>query len=253
MWKQSLFVASVAAVWHGASSLECSSLDPSSALPCLEIPRCSSGSSMITIDQLSTGEGPSQAYSEVTFCYDDLSLHITHTAYAQSSITSTSYNQCNDPIYYSNVMELFISPNMEQTPHCYNELDISPKNVLFTAGIYNPNLNATAIVGTTFSCETSGITSSVAVDETEKKWSAEMTFPFSLLNCPYACPLSRYCGHTTPNLIYRANLFRISELLSPVEKCSSTTCEYMAWSPTMRNPPAFHEPTKFGYLLLQGL
>jgi hypothetical protein len=45
-------------------------------------------------------------------------------------------------------------------------------------------------------------------------------------------------------------MFRISQLTSNTA-CSSSTCEYMAWSPTMANPPAFHEPTKFGYLLLQ--
>jgi hypothetical protein len=45
-------------------------------------------------------------------------------------------------------------------------------------------------------------------------------------------------------------MFRISQL-TPSTACSSTTCEYMAWNPTLANPPAFHEPTKFGYLLLQ--
>jgi hypothetical protein len=251
MWKKSLFLVSATTLLHEINSLECSSLD--SSLPCLEISRCSSSSSQLKIDQLSTGQGSSSAYSTVSLCYDDNTLYLTHTAYLQHIISATSYDSCNDPIYNSNVLELFIAPSMEETPHCYNELDISPKNILFNSGIYNQNLNYTGISGTTFPCETSGITSKVTVMEQEEKWIAEMSFPFSLLNCPYACPLSRYCGHTTPNHIYRANFFRITELLTPVETCSSTSCEYMAWSPTMRDPPAFHEPTKFGFLLLQGL
>ena len=203
----------------------------------------------ITINQLSTGKGQSQAYSEVSLCFDDSQFYVTHSAYQQIYLTSTSYNTCNDPIYNSNVAEFFVAPEMESDPHCYNELDISPTNVMFDAGIYNPNLNYSGIVGTTFDCATSGITNSVTVDQSLQLWTAKMSFPFSLLNCPYNCPLNRYCGHTTPNHIYRANFFRISEL-TPTSKCSSTTCEYMAWSPTLRDPPAFHEPTKFGYLLL---
>lgn len=241
-------------------SLSCSSFT-SSSLPCLEVPRCdvaspqpmtSSNNVTFTINQLSTGKGSSKSYSEVVLCYDNTHLYVTHIAYNQTIISDTTYNQCNDAIYNSNVMELFIAPNMEETPHCYNELDISPKNVMFDAGIYNPNLNYSGIIGTTFPCSTSGITNMVTINQNEFTWRADMSFPFSLLNCPYNCPLNRYCGHSTPNYIYRANFYRINELIS-TSKCSSTTCEYMAWNPTMRDPPAFHEPTKFGYLLLQDL
>jgi hypothetical protein len=53
--------------------------------------------------------------------------------------------------------------------------------------------------------------------------------------------------------VYRANMFRISQLTSSGAKCSSASCEYLAWSPTLSDPPAFHEPTHFGYLLMQHL
>lgn len=221
-------------------------------VPCVEVYRCSSNTSKptkITINQLSTGKGPSSAYSEVSLCFDDLNLYVTHSAYKQEYLTSTSYTKCNDPIYNSNVAEFFVAPEMESDPHCYNELDIAPTNVMFDSGIYNPNLNYSGIVGTTFECSSSGITNTVVVNQSEQSWTASMSFPFSLLNCPYNCPLSRYCGHTTPNHIYRGNFYRISELTS-TQKCSSSSCEYLAWSPTFRDPPAFHEPTKFGYLIL---
>lgn len=168
----------------------------------------------------------------------------------QKYLSPTTYTQCNDVIFNSDVAELFIAPHMEEEPHCYNELDISPYNVMFDSGIYNPNLNHTGITGTTFPCSTSNISSSTTIDMSQNQWEAQMTFPFSLLNCPYDCPLKQYCGHDTPNSIYRANMFRITQLTSNTA-CSSSTCEYMAWNPTMCDPPAFHEPTKFGYLLLQ--
>ena len=62
----------------------------------------------------------------------------------------------------------------------------------------------------------------------------------------------RYCNkeNISPNEIYRANIFRINQLTTN-SQCNSNICEYMAWNPTNVDPPAFHEPTKFGFLLLQ--
>jgi hypothetical protein len=155
----------------------------------------------------------------------------------------------NDAIFNSNVAEFFVAPNMNE-PHCYNKLDISPFGVMYDAEIYNPNLNHSGVQGSTFDCASSGISHRTTTLMSENQWKVDMRLPFSLLNCPYNCPLQRYCGHDTPNDIYRGNFFRISQLTENPQ-CSSSTCEYMAWSPTDVDPPAFHEPNKFGYLLLQ--
>lgn len=219
-------------------------------LPCAEIPRCSAGASTIAVDQLSNGFGTSSAASHISMCFDDFNLYVNHTAAGQQFLNDPGYTVCNDPIFNADVAELFIAPNMESTPHCYNELDISPFGVMFDAGIYNENLSYKTVEGHQFACTGTGITFSTAVNMDEQKWEAYLSFSFELLNCPHDCPLARYCGHSTPNDIYRANFFRINEL-TPTSHCSSSTCEYMAWSPTMVNPPAFHEPSKFGYLLLQ--
>lgn len=144
---------------------------------------------------------------------------------------------------------MFFAPHMEKEPHCYNELDISPYNVMYNSGIYNKNLNQTGAVNTEFACESSDVTHQVVTDRSAHEWTASMTFSWSLLNCPVGCPLPNYCGHTQPNQIYRVNFYRVNELVE-TSKCSSSTCEYMAWSPTMANPPAFHIPTKFGYAVL---
>lgn len=233
-----------------SSALKCSDLDTGS-LPCAEIPRCTNGvAEHITINQLSNGLGASSSTSDIAMCFDDNNLYVNHTAFGQQFLLDPGYTSCDDPIFNADVAELFIAPNMEATPHCYNELDISPFNVMFDAGIYNEDLSYKTVEGYEFACEGTGVSHSTAIDMSQNKWEAQLSFSFQLLNCPHDCPLSVYCGHSTPNNIYRANFFRINELVGTY-KCSSSTCEYMAWNPTMINPPAFHEPSKFGYLLLQ--
>jgi hypothetical protein len=174
-------------------ALKCAEI-PDKSVPCSEIPRCSSDAgevAKITIDQLSTGAGASQATSTVSMCFTDTELKVTHKAMGQKYLSATSYTECNDSIFNSDVAEFFVAPNMEQEPHCYNELDISPYNVMFDSGVYNPNLNHTGIQGTTFPCATSNITSDTTIDMSQNQWTAHLTFPFSLLNCPYNCPLKR--------------------------------------------------------------
>lgn len=161
-------------------------------VPCAEIPRCTTGlTASLTIDQLSTGLGASQATSTVELCFSDTKLQVVHKAHGQKFLGPTTYTECNTAIFNSDVAEFFIAPNMEEEPHCYNELDISPYNVMYDAGIYNPNLNHTAVQGFTFSCDTSNIESKTSIDMTKNQWEATLSFPFSLLNCPYECPLSR--------------------------------------------------------------
>lgn len=230
------------------SSLSCDDIKDKS-VPCVEVPRCSDSTSTILVDQLSTGLGASVSSSSIDLCFDDTYLRLNNVANGQKYLTETPYTECNDAIFNSNVAEVFIAPHMEEEPHCYNELDISPFDVMFDSGIYNQNLNQSGIVNYEFDCATSGILHSVTVDMAHNTWTAQLSFPWSLVNCPYNCPLPQYCGHSTPNNIYRANFYRINELVDTA-KCSTSTCEYMAWNPTMANPPAFHVPTKFGYLVL---
>ena len=164
-------------------------------------------------------------------------------------VASFRGNTGNDPVFNADVAEFFVAPHMEQDPHCYNELgqlflksnafsflvlisiiflgsDISPFNVQYDAGIYNKNLNHSGIVGYDFACDGSGIEHATVVNSQEKYWKATMSYSFELLNCPFNCPLKQYCGHSTPNNVYRANFFRISELTA-TSQCTSSTCEYM--------------------------
>jgi hypothetical protein len=233
-----------------------------SSVPCVEVPDCASQRyGAVIIDQLANGNGPSVATSNIKLCHDNEFLHVTHVANDQMYFTpNENLSECNSDIYSSDVAELFIAPYMEAEPHCYNELDISPYfgGVRFDAGIYNANLNQTGISGTDFGCVGEpgydNMTTSVAADVKNHRWTATLSFNWGLINCPFNCPMQlHYCGHDTPNTIYRANFFRIHQLLADKSRCGSgadDSCEYLAWSPTLANPPAFHVPTKFGYLVL---
>lgn len=264
---------------HPERSLSCKKMMiDKPGLPCVEVPRCSytsnaplvqnegaaewimENSASVHITESSTGSGKGQSVTAVNLCFDDTNLYLNADLKNQFYLTNEQqFQNCNDHVYNENVFEMFIVPDMEEEPHCYNELDVSPNNVMFEAGIYNPNLNQTGVIDANMSCDTSGIVHHTnvvnAADGSNKgEWKAALSYPFQLLNCPYNCQsmanTTRYCGHNTPNDIYRANFFRVNEL-TPVSKCSSSTCEYLAWNPTMANPPAFHLPTYFGYILLQ--
>jgi hypothetical protein len=235
--------------------LSCESFkaDKSSSLPCTEVPRCATSNTMqkystVLVTKTTTGSGSGKSTAEVRMCFDEKKLYLDVTLENQFYLTNENqFKNCNDAIFNENVFETFVAPYVEAQSHCYNELDISPNNVMFEAGIYNPNLNHTNIVGTDMNCDKSGITHNTVVGT--KAWTASLSFPFSLINCPYECS-SPYCGTNSPMDAYRINFYRINELV-PVSQCSSSTCEYLAWSPTLTSSPAFHEPTKFGYMLLQ--
>lgn len=176
------------------TALKCTDITDKS-VPCVEIPRCTSNAknvATVVIDQLSNGFGNSQATSSVGLCFTDTTLNVVHTAMGQKYLGPTSYTECNSAIFNSDVAEFFVAPYMEEEPHCYNELDISPYNVMFDSGIYNPNLNHTGITGTTFPCDTSNINHKTSIDMSKNEWTATLTFPFSVLNCPYDCPLKKY-------------------------------------------------------------
>jgi hypothetical protein len=230
-------------------------------LPCSEIPSCqSSTKSMIVVNELSNGHGYSKSKSTIELCHDENYLQIISHAYNQSYFpTKQKYQKCNDAIFYLDVAEFFISPwkasdDSSNGPHCYSELDISPWNVMYESGIYNPNLNHTGCVNSLIDCTASGILHESEVSS--QSWTAKLSFPWSVLNCPAGCPQSPAsandytCGNTRGN-IYRANFYRINELNDVSQtQCSKSDCEYMAWSPTFVDPPSFHEPKYFGFLVL---
>jgi hypothetical protein len=163
-------------------------------VPCATVPRCSSGrTTSLSINQLSNGKGSSQGTSSVSLCFDQSGLVVKHAAAGQKYLSENGYDQCNDAIYNLNVAELFIAPVIDEEPlgpHCYNEIDISPSNVMFESGIYNSNLSHTTIKNSLIDCETSGVGHYVTVDKDQQTWTSVLTLPWDVVNRPYACPIS---------------------------------------------------------------
>ena len=120
-------------------------------------------------------------------------------------------------------------------------------------------MNHTGIVGTLLDCQTTGIVHSVDKTETDS-WVVSLSIPWDLIHTVSICDFTTEAGRNqelvtpnpyagAPSSVYRANFYRVNELI-PTSACNSSTCEYMAWSPTYQSPPAFHEPTFFGVLYL---
>ena len=240
----------LASLISGVAAYTCDDFK-STGLPCVEIPTCASN--VVTggvVNKLSNGLGSAKSVTKFRACYDESSLSFEMNNYNQYYYSSYNYGACNDNVFNSDVVEVFIAPWSveEPTPHCYSELDVAPSNKIFQSGIYNPNLNHTGIKNYLIDCESSGVASSTEVVLSSSAWIETLTVPWSVVDNPNGCPVS--AKKSSPaSKVYRFNVYRVNEL-SSVSTCSTSTCEYMAWSPTLSNPPAFHEPTKFGYAVL---
>ena len=234
---------------------------------CIEIKSCDNTIDITTIfiNKLSNGQGDSLSSSSIGICYNNNGIIINNIGYNQNYYNG-NYSKCNDPIYNLDVNEVFITPYIENDndngPYCYNEIDMSPNNIMFEAGIYNPNLNHTGLSSSLRNCDKSGIIHESLLDLSNSIWNSKLQIPWSILYCPLGCPLQSYqdiCNNNNNNYglignIFRVNFYRINEIKSTLQ-CSSgysspQTCEYNAWNPTNTYPPSFHEPKYFGYLIL---
>lgn len=209
----------------------------------------------VTITQLANGNGFSLSKSVVSLCYDDESFIIRFQSFEQLFYSNVTFDECNDSVYILDVVESFISPYWQSEssgPHCYTEIDLSPFDQVYQSGIVNKNLNHSGVTNFPLNCDESGIQHRVDINDSNPSiWSATVIIPWSIIANPNGCPTSSNQSDVAegPISIMRANFYRVNELV-PTNKCTSSLCEYTAWSPTLSDPPAFHEPTKFGYLFL---
>jgi hypothetical protein len=258
------------------SSLTCSDVEKKSSgsLPCTTVPNCSTGkTASLTANQLSNGLGSSKASSAIDLCYTDSSLNVKVLASKQAYYPADLYSSCNDNVFLLDVVELFIGEctssnsycNTVGDTYCYSEIDTSPYNKIFESGIYTPYLNHTGIKNYLIDCDSSSIQHSVTKKSTE--WTVELSIPWKVIYNPQGCPVpskkamenveQTVISHSLlmtpvagPGSVFRANVYRVNELTAVSSSCSSSTCEYISWTPTYSNPPAFHEPKTFGYFIL---
>ncbi len=142
------------------------------------------------------------------------------------------------PIWDEECVEVFLNP--ASCAHQYYEINVSPKNVRFTASILNnrtPERPNDAFTGLT-DYQVEGLQTKVYIDGQPdvkggaKGYTVEYAIPFDqLYGAPNTPPL--------PGDVWRANFYRID---TPVKGQR----DHYAWHKTERI--AFHLPWRFGYL-----
>jgi hypothetical protein len=158
-----------------------------------------------------------------------------------------TYTERDDPLYDEEVVEVFFSPTGD-VRHYY-EFEVSPRNAIFDARVYSPDLHrGTMQVDTSWDCP--GLQTAVKVHGTVHHeppdtrrltpnttcgwWMVEMAIPFAAF--PEVSP-------PEPGDVWRANFYRIDRADPP---------EFTAWSPTLEQPANFHVPERFGHLVFEG-
>jgi hypothetical protein len=138
------------------------------------------------------------------------------------------------PLYNEEVVEAFLCPTGDLRH--YYEFEVSPRNVIFDATVYSPDLHRkTMKVDTSWECP--GLEAAVIVQGTledrtdvDEWWSLEIAIPFAAFS---------EVQPPQPGDSWRANFYRIDRATPP---------EFTAWSPTLETPANFHVPERFGFL-----
>jgi hypothetical protein len=146
-----------------------------------------------------------------------------------------TYRERDDPLWREEVVELFLAPG-EATPGRYVEIEISPHGTLFDAWIDNPDGSRTTM-RSDVAWNWPGLLWRVGRLGAADDWWAELQLPLRAL-VPAPSPL--------PDR-WRANFYRVERPRRP-----ELPEELGAWSPTLRDPPDFHVPERFGLIVREG-
>ncbi|MBO7392904.1 MAG: carbohydrate-binding family 9-like protein [Abditibacteriota bacterium] len=162
--------------------------------------------------------------------YDDKYLYFVF--YCEDEEIYANMTERDDHIFEEDVVEMFIAPHGLKD---YFEINVSPINVIFDSHIF---YGKDAVEKGDVSWDCAGIKTAVKVEGKvndpsvkDEYWSAEVAVPFESI------------GMETPakGSSIRGNVYRIDRRPQPKE--------FQAWSPTMRDPAAFHVPKKFGKII----
>jgi hypothetical protein len=144
-----------------------------------------------------------------------------------------TYEGRNAPIYDEEVVEAFLAPG--EDPRTYFELETSPRGAWFEARVESPyGRRATMRVDRDWRCEgwQRAVRLCADADGRHVWWCAEWAIPFAALGAPAPAPGARW----------RANFTRIDR---------EGKGQFSAWSPTLVDPPDFHRPDRFGWLVFR--
>jgi hypothetical protein len=176
-------------------------------------------------------------------CWTDTHLYIAFQC-VDRDIWGTCARR-DDPLYEEEVVEAFLAPTGDV--RYYYEFEVSPRNIIFDASVHSPDLNRrTMRVDTAWNCP--GLQTAVRLhgplrdtppntrtpehpNTLSRWWSVEIAIPFAAFHG---------AGSPRPDDAWRANFYRIDRAEPP---------EFTAWSPTLEDPPNFHVPERFGFLV----
>ena len=179
-------------------------------------------------DGKSTPRHPTSAW----MCWDDHYLYLA--ARATDPYIFSTCTKRDEPLYQQEVIEVFLDPTGKLTR--YFEFEVSPGNVIWDGIVDNPELSDKKYTAN-IAWNAEGLKTAVQVvgklnDPTvrSQEWTVEMALPFADLEIEAPA-----VGN-----VWRANVFRIDR--------AKDGDEFTSWSPVFGAKPAFHVPTRFGYL-----
>ena len=176
---------------------------------------------------LADGSAPARWQTAVTADWDEERLYLRFEC--EDDDAWGSFTRRDDPLWQEEVVEVFLAPG-EADPREYFEIEVSPLGTLFDARISNPtSKRADLRVDRTWDCP--GIAWRAGRGGARRDWWAEIEVPWRSL-APEG-PLPR---------VWRANFYRI-------ERPLGGEVEFSCWSPTLTDPPDFHQPARFGRLV----
>lgn len=184
---------------------------------------------------LSHGGGPARWRTAVRVCRDDFGLAVRFDC--EDRAAWGTYSERDDPLWQEEAVEVFLAPDAEDPRH-YFEFEISPRGVLFDARVNNPTSERKDLeVETAWNCPKirwGAGGGGLLHPSAGENWWAALVIPWVPLGV----------GKSLPDLL-RANFYRI-------ERPPGEASEFSAWSPTLADPPDFHQPARFGFLSLGG-
>ncbi len=184
----------------------------------------------------SDGTGPAVWPTAVRVCHDEHALAVRFDCVDRAAWGT--FSRRDDPIWLEEAVELFLALGLEDPRH-YFEFEISPRGVLFDARVENPTgRRADLAVETAWDGPGlrwgTGTTDLLPRSFEAQDWWAVLVIPWA--SVAGAGPI--------PDQI-RANFYRI-------ERPPGGPDEFSAWSPTLADPPDFHQPARFGVLSFGG-
>lgn len=170
----------------------------------------------------STDGGRPRLRTAVALYADATCLNVVFTG--QDDQIVATHLEHDAPLYEEDVVEVFLAPAGNEV---YFEIEVNPLGTSFDARITSPDgVRKTMRTEIDWTCD--GLFA--AVRRTPQSLDVLMRLPFASLGAE----------RPRPGSAWRANLFRIDR--------SRRGDEFMAWSPTMKNPPDFHVVAAFGQL-----